>query len=102
MREEIRPAIKTERWHIIPSTHKYPTRYKALLIQAIIMSEITKRIEKNHGRVYNLSDRATQQNINAILNPVTGNMMWYRNSIVDPAMVFFYSFCYFTHYDSLY
>ena len=72
----MRPAIKTEIWHRRPSTHRYPTRYKALEIQAIIMSELTKTIEKpNHGRVYHLSDRATQQYINAILNPITGNMM---------------------------
>ena len=50
------------------------------------MSELTKIIGKtNHGRVYNLSDRATQQYINAILNSVTGNMMEYRHLIVDPA-----------------
>ena len=48
------------------------------------MSELTKTIEKqNHGRVYNLSDRATQQYINAILNPVTGNMMEYKHLIAD-------------------
>ena len=36
------------------------------------MSELTKTTEKpNHGRVYNLSDRATQQYINAVLNPAT-------------------------------
>ena len=50
------------------------------------MSELKKTIEKpNHGRVYNLSDRDTQQYINAILNPVTGNMMEYRHLIADPA-----------------
>ena len=86
LREEISPAIKTERWHRRPSTHRYPTRYKSLAIQAIIMSELTKTIEKpNHGKVYNLSDRATQQYINTILNPVTGNMMEYRHLISDPA-----------------
>ena len=69
-------AIKIEIWHQRPITHRYPTIYKALAIQAIIMSELTKTIEKpNHGRFYHLSDRATQQYINAILNPVTGNMM---------------------------
>ena len=48
------------------------------------MSELTKTIEKpNHGKVYNLSDRATQQYINAILNPVTGNTMEYRHLIED-------------------
>ena len=52
VREEIRPAIKTEIWHRKPRTHRYPMRYKALAIQAIIMSELTKTIEKpNHGRV---------------------------------------------------
>ena len=50
------------------------------------MSELTKTIEKiNHGRVYNLSDRSTQQYINTILNPVTGNMMEYGHLIADPA-----------------
>ena len=50
------------------------------------MSELTKTIGKpNHGRVYHLSDRSTQQYINAILNPVTGNMMEYRHLIADPA-----------------
>ena len=49
------------------------------------MSELKKRIEiSNHGRVYNISDRATQQYINAILNPVTDNMMKYRHLIADP------------------
>ena len=86
VQEEIRPTIKIERWHRRPSTPRYPTRYKALAVQAIIMSKLTKTIEKpNHGRVYNLSDRATQQNINAILNPVTGNMTEYRHIISDPA-----------------
>ena len=86
VREEIRPANKTEMWHQRPSTHRYPTRYKAVAIQAIIISELTKTIGKpNHGRVYHLSDRATQQCINAILNPVTGNMMEYRHLIAEPA-----------------
>ena len=50
------------------------------------MSQMTKTIEKpNHGRVYNLSDRATQQYINAILNPVTRNMIEYIHLISDPA-----------------
>ena len=50
------------------------------------MSELTKTIEKpNHGRVYHLSDRATQQYINAILNHVTGNMVEYRHLIADRA-----------------
>ena len=49
------------------------------------MSELKKNRKKpNHGRVYHLSDRATQQYINAILNLVTGNMMEYRNLIADP------------------
>ena len=52
------------------------------------MGELIKTIEKpNHGRVYNLSDRATQQYINSILNPVTGNMMEYRHLISDPATI---------------
>ena len=50
------------------------------------MSELKKTTEKpNHGRVYNLSDRATQQYINAILNPVTENVMEYRHLIEYPA-----------------
>ena len=86
MREEMRPTIKTEIWNRRPNTNRYPTRYKALAIQAIIMSELTKTIEKpNHGRVYQLSDRATQQYINAILNPVTRKMMEYRQLIVHPS-----------------
>ena len=61
-------------------------RYKALEIQDIIISELTKTIEKpNHVKVYNLSDRATKQYTNAILNPFTGNMMEYRHLIADPA-----------------
>ena len=61
VREEIRPPIIIEQWHQQPSTHRYPTRLKALEIQAIKMSELTKTIGKpNHGRVYHLSDRATQ------------------------------------------
>ena len=49
---EIRPAIKTERWHRRPSTNRYPTRYKALAIKALIMSELKKTTEKpNHGKV---------------------------------------------------
>ena len=48
------------------------------------MSELKKR-KPNHGRVYYLSDRATQKYINDILNPVTGNMMEYRQFIADPA-----------------
>ena len=49
------------------------------------MRELTKTIEKpNHGRVHHLSDKATQQYINAILNPVTGNEIEYRHLIVDP------------------
>ena len=72
VREEISPTIKTEIWHRRQITHKYPTRYKVLALQAITMSELKKTIEKpNHVRVYNLLDRATQQYINAILNPVT-------------------------------
>ena len=43
VREEIRPAIKTERWHRRLSTHRYPTRYKKLAIQSIIMSEPKKK-----------------------------------------------------------
>ena len=86
VQEEIRPVIKTERCHIRPSTHKYSMRYKALSIQAIIMSELTKKTEKpNHGGVLHLSERDTQQNINNIINAVTGNMMEYRNLISDPA-----------------
>ena len=38
VREEIRPAIKTELWHQQPIKHRYPKRFKALAIQAIIMS----------------------------------------------------------------
>ena len=82
MQEEIRPAIKEEIWHRRPSTHRYPIKYNSLAIQAIIMSELTKTIEKpNHGRVYKISDRATQQYINAILNPVTVNIIEYIHLI---------------------
>ena len=50
-----------------------------------MVNEMTKIIVKpNHGRVYHLSYRATQQYINAILNPFTGNMMEYRHLISDP------------------
>ena len=50
------------------------------------MSELKKIIERpNHGRVYHLSYRATQQYINAILNPVIGNMVEYRHLIADPS-----------------
>ena len=86
LQEEISPTIKTEICHRIPNTHRYPTRYKALAIQAIIMSELTKTIEKpNHDRVYYLSYRASQQYINAILNTVTVNMMEYRHLNEDLA-----------------
>ena len=85
VREEIRPAIKTERWHWRPSRHRHPTRYKALAIQSITMSELKKTTGKpNHGWVYHLSGRATQQYINAILNPVNGNMMEYIHLIEYP------------------
>ena len=51
--------------------HRYPTQFKALEIKTIIVSELTKTIGKaNHVRVYHLSDRDTQQYINAILDPV--------------------------------
>ena len=61
-------------------------RYKVLEIKAIIMIELTKTIGKhNHGRVYHLSDKATQQYINAILNPDTGNIMEYIYLIADPS-----------------
>ena len=50
------------------------------------MGELTKTVEKpNHGRFYHLSYRASQQYINAIFNPVTGNIMEYRHLILDPA-----------------
>ena len=50
------------------------------------MSELTKTIGKpNHGRVYHLSDKATQQYIKAILNPVTRNVIEYRHLIENPA-----------------
>ena len=51
VQEKIRPAIKIERWHIRPSIHIYPTRYKTLAIQSIIMNEPTKKRKPNHGRV---------------------------------------------------
>ena len=86
VREETRPAIETERRHLRPSTHMYPQKFKALAIQAIILSELEKTIgTTNHSRVYHLSYMDTQQYINAILNPITGNMMDYRHLIVDPA-----------------
>ena len=86
MKGEIRPAIKIERWHRRPSTHRYPMGYKALEIKAIIMIELTKTIGKhNHSQVYHLSDKATQQCINAILNLETGNIMEYRHLIADPS-----------------
>ena len=85
MQEEIRPTIKTERWHRQPSMHRYPTQFKALTIQAIMVSELGITIGKpNHGRVYHLSDRATQQYTNAILNPTTRNMVEYRHLIAEP------------------
>ena len=85
VREEMRTTIKTEICHRRIRTQRYPTRYKALAIQAIITSELKKNIETpNHGRVYHLSERATQKYINVILNPVTGNMMEYRHLIADP------------------
>ena len=66
--------------------HRCPTQFKVLAIQAIIVSELTKTIVKlNHVWVYHLSDRAIQQYINAIFNPVTGNMMEYRHLIAYPA-----------------
>ena len=44
------------------------------------MSELKKTIEiSNHGRVYHLSYRSTQQYIKAILKPITGNMVEYRH-----------------------
>ena len=50
------------------------------------MIELTKKKGKtNHGRVYHLSDSATQQYINAIRNSVTVNMMEYRHLIADLA-----------------
>ena len=49
---------------------------------------MTKTIEKqNHGRVYKISYRATQQYVNGILNPVTRNMMEYRHLIADPETI---------------
>ena len=49
------------------------------------MSELKKTTGKpNHGQIYHLSDRDTQQYINAILNPVNGNIMEYRHIIADP------------------
>ena len=58
VREGISPAIKSEIWLRRPSTHRYPTRYKALKIKAIIMCELKKTIEKpNHDRTYKISDR---------------------------------------------
>ena len=51
------------------------------------MSEHKKSTGKpNHGRVYHLSDMATQKNIKSILNPVTRNMMEYRHLIADPTI----------------
>ena len=51
-----------------------------------MVSELSRTIGKpNHGRVYHLSDRATQQYINAILNPITGNMLGYRHLIAYPS-----------------
>ena len=85
VQEEISTSIKIERWHQQPSTHRYPIRYKAVAIQAIIISELVKAIVKpNHVWVDHLSNRATQQYINAIIKPVTGNMMEYRHLIADP------------------
>ena len=45
-----------------------------------MVSELAKTIVKpNHGRVYHLSYRSTQQYIKAILKPITGNMVEYRH-----------------------
>ena len=51
-----------------------------------MVSSLAKMIVKpNHGRVYHLSDRARQQYINTIINPITRDMMEYRHLIADLA-----------------
>ena len=55
-------------------------------MQAIILSEVVNTIEiLNHNRLYLLSDTATDEYINDILNPITGSMMEYRHLNADPS-----------------
>ena len=55
-------------------------------MQAIIVSEIVNTIEMTkHNRVYTLSETATNEYINIILNPITRSIMECRHIIADPS-----------------
>ena len=57
-----------------------------LAVQAIFVSELVNTIEiPNHNRVYPLSYTATNEYINAILNPITESILEYRKIFADPS-----------------
>ena len=76
VRGDIRPSIQTHCWKRQPITHRYPIGFKVLAVQEVIVIELFNTIEiPKHKRVYPLSNTATDEYNNFILNPVTGSMM---------------------------